>query len=252
MTADPEIHAVATDVAVSTNGHDPRLDYSGDGTAEDVLRWAIRRFHPNIALACSLQHAVLTHMVREIDSTVRIFAIDTGRLPEETYECARAMESRFNFRIDWYFPRHEAVETLVRAKGMYSFRESLENRRECCAIRKVEPLGRALSGLDAWITGLRRDQGVTRERAVKIEVDSGHGGIIKINPLADWSQERIWEYVKTNHLPYNRLFDRGYTSIGCEPCTRPVQPGDDARAGRWWWENAEHKECGLHVRNWNI
>jgi phosphoadenosine phosphosulfate reductase len=254
MALDPSIHAdtLMTPAPASRNGTDPRIDYHGDDTPQGVLAWALGKFSPRIALASSFQHAILADMVLKIDPKARIFGIDTGRLPEETYECARAIESRYNTHIEWYFPKHEDVETMVRKKGVYSFKESLENRRECCGIRKVEPLNRALSGLDAWITGIRSDQGVTREEAKMIEVDVAHGGIIKINPLAHWSQDQIWDYVKEHNLPYNRLFDRGYTSIGCEPCTRPVQKGEDPRAGRWWWENAEHKECGLHVRNWNI
>lgn len=251
MSLDPEIHAAAPPASV-LNGIDPRIDYHGTSTPQDVLAWALGRFSPNIALASSFQHAILADMVLKIDPKARIFGIDTGRLPEETYECARAIESRYKTHIEWYFPKHEAVEAMVREKGVYSFKESLANRRECCGIRKVEPLNRALSGLEAWITGIRSDQGVTREEAKMIEVDVAHGGIIKINPLAHWTQEQIWDYVKEHNLPYNRLFDRGYTSIGCEPCTRPVQKGEDPRAGRWWWENPEHKECGLHVRNWNI
>ena len=136
--------------------------------------------------------------------------------------------------------------------GALSFRESIEARRECCAIRKVEPLNRALSGLDAWITGVRREQNVTRATADMIEIDRAHGGIVKVNPLADWTYDEITAYVKEYRLPYNTLFEKSYTSIGCACCTRPVQPGEDARAGRWWWEHPDYKECGLHVRNWQI
>jgi phosphoadenosine phosphosulfate reductase len=140
------------------------------------------------------------------------------------------------------------MEKLEREKGFYSFRESVDNRKECCAIRKVEPLARALKGLDAWITGLRRAQSVTRTDVRKIEADAAHAGLVKINPLADWSEEDLWNYIKKNQVPYNRLHDAGYPSIGCAPCTRAVKPGEDVRAGRWWWENPENKECGIHPK----
>jgi len=231
---------------------DHRLDYQGDGRAEDVVKWALERFHPRIAIACSFQHTVLIHMATRINPDVRLFSIDTGRLPEETYECARDIEKHFGTRIEWYFPRHDAVEKMLRTKGAFSFKESLGARRDCCAIRKVEPFNRALSGLDAWMSGVRREQNVTRQAVRKIEVDDVHGGIVKINPLADWSYADICVYVKKHRLPYNTLFEKGYTSIGCACCTRPVEPGEDPRAGRWWWEHPDQKECGLHVRNWQI
>lgn len=229
-----------------------RLDYHGDGRAKDLLRWALEKFHPRIAIACSFQHTVLIDMAVRMRPDVRVFSIDTGRLPEETYECACDIERHFNIKIEWYFPRHDAVERMMHNGGALSFRESIEARRECCAIRKVEPLNRALSGLDAWITGVRREQNVTRATADKIEIDRAHGGIVKVNPLADWTYDEITAYVKEYRLPYNTLFEKSYTSIGCACCTRPVQPGEDARAGRWWWEHPDYKECGLHVRNWQI
>jgi phosphoadenosine phosphosulfate reductase len=229
-----------------------QFGYAGDGTAHDVLRWALGRYHPRIAVACSFQHAVVVHLAVRIQPDVRVFSVDTGRLPEETYECARDFERALGIRIEWVFPRHEAVEKLLREGGPYSFRESPEARRHCCGIRKVEPTLRALTGLDAWISGIRREQGVTRRACGMIEQDQAHGGILKINPLADWTSEEVREYAKKHRLPHNRLLDRGYTSIGCACCTRPVQPGEDPRAGRWWWESPEHKECGLHVSNWSI
>jgi phosphoadenosine phosphosulfate reductase len=140
------------------------------------------------------------------------------------------------------------VEKLEREKGLFSFRESLENRHECCHIRKVEPLGRALQGLAGWITGLRREQSVTRTALAPVELDEANGGILKINPLLEWSEAQVWEYAETRRIPTNRLHKQGYPSIGCAPCTRPVAPGEHPRAGRWWWENPEHKECGLHRR----
>jgi phosphoadenosine phosphosulfate reductase len=226
--------------------------YEGDGTAQDILRWALGRFHPRIAIASSLQDSVLIHLAASIRRDVRVFSIDTGRLPEEAFVCAEEITRRLGVRIEWFFPRHDAVEKLETEKGPFSFRKSLEDRRECCRVRKVEPLNRALAGLDAWVTGLRKDEAVTRNSVTKIERDEAHAGILKINPLADWTSEDVRAYLQEHDLPYNALLDRGYPSIGCGCCTRPVEPGEDSRAGRWWWEHPEHKECGLHVRNWNI
>ncbi|MDA0576932.1 MAG: phosphoadenylyl-sulfate reductase [Verrucomicrobia bacterium] len=231
---------------------DAGIDYHGDGSAEDILRWGLERYHPRITLSTSFKDGVLIHMLSQIRADFRVFALDTGRLNEETYELAEELRRRYGIQTEWIFPRHEGVEKLERGKGLFSFRDSLENRRECCYIRKVEPLSRALEGLDAWITGVRRDQGVTREGSHKIERDQVHGGIIKLNPLADWDQDRMWAYIRANKIPYNRLYDKGYTSIGCAPCTRPVPAGEDPRSGRWWWELAEHKECGIHVQDWSI
>jgi len=248
MTVDAKSveHASAVDSIPS------RLDYRGSGEAEDILRWALDKYHPRIVLSTSFKDAVLIDMMSRIRSDFRVIALDTGRLNEETYQLSEEIRNRYGISIEWYFPRPEFVEKLEGQKGLFSFRESLENRRECCYIRKVEPLSRALTGVDAWITGLRQDQGETRSAVKKIELDQVHGDIIKINPLADWDQERVWSYIRANDIPYNQLFDQGYASIGCEPCTRPIQPGDDARSGRWWWERPEHKECGIHVQDWSI
>ena len=217
-------------------------------TAEDVIKWAVKEFHPAMSFASSFgaEDVVLIDMLVKIEPKARIFTLDTGRLNEETYEVMDRIRSKYNISIESYFPDFQKVETLERQKGFFSFRESVDNRKECCGIRKVEPLGRALQGLKAWVTGLRREQSVTRTEIQKIEVDEAHGGILKINPLADWSEKNVWEYIKTNKVPYNRLHDMGYPSIGCAPCTRAIKPGEDIRAGRWWWENPEHKECGLH------
>jgi len=220
--------------------------------AEDLLKWAIDAFHPDLALACSFEDIVLVHMMHRIRPDIRVFALDTGRMDEETYELAEIARQRFGIEVEWYFPKREDVEKLEREKGLFSFRTSLEARHECCRIRKVEPLSRALSGLRAWVTGLQRDQGVTRTTLQKVERDDAHGGILKLNPIADWTSEQTSDYIREHKLPCNGLYDRGYLSIGCAPCTRPVAPGEHSRAGRWWWEHPEHKECGLHVRDWNI
>jgi phosphoadenosine phosphosulfate reductase len=219
------------------------------GNAPAVVEHALKLYHPRIALASSfsLEDAVLIDMLMKVRKDARVFALDTGRLNNETYECAEALRRKYGVKIEWYFPHHDAVEKLEREKGLFSFRESVENRKECCHIRKVVPLARALEGLDAWITGLRREQSVTRTDVSVAEKDETHGGIVKINPLAAWTLDNLWDYAKKNKVPYNKLYDQGYASIGCAPCTRAIKPGEDQRAGRWWWENPEHKECGLHV-----
>lgn len=218
---------------------------------QEVLKWAVDTFGDKIALASSFgaEDVVLIDMISKLEKPIKIFTLDTGRLNEETYEVMERIRRKYRIQILSYFPDKEKVEALERTKGFYSFRDSIENRKECCGIRKVEPLNRALKGLDAWITGLRREQAVTRTEIQKIEVDDAHVGIYKINPLADWTQDTLWEYIWKNNVPYNRLHDAGYPSIGCSPCTRAIAKGEDVRAGRWWWENPEHKECGLHLPN---
>jgi phosphoadenosine phosphosulfate reductase len=219
-------------------------------SAQEILKTGVASANGPVKLACSfsLEDAVIIDLAKEAGIEIGVFAIDTGRLNEETYEVADAIADRFRLTIDWYFPQHDAVEQLIRESGLFSFRESLEKRHHCCQIRKVEPLGRALKGLAGWITGIRRDHGVTRIDLKPIETDVLNGGLVKINPLLDWSEEQVLEYAKLRRLPKNRLYNEGYRSIGCAPCTRAVEADEDARAGRWWWENPEHKECGLHRR----
>jgi phosphoadenosine phosphosulfate reductase len=156
------------------------------------------------------------------------------------------VRDKYNIEIEWLFPDRIAVETLLRKKGLYSFMESLENRHECCGIRKVEPLGRVLANLDAWVTGLRRDQSVTRADTGPVEWDVGHGGIAKLNPIIGWTDAELWAYADAHRVPVHPLHKKGFPSTGCQPCTRAVKPGEHPRAGRWWWENPESKECGLH------
>jgi len=224
-------------------------ELSAAASAPELLANAVNLLHPRLAVATAFgrESIVVISMLAEIRPDVRIFAIDTGRLNEETYEVAEKVRERFGVAIEWHFPDRVLVEALEREQGLFSFRRSLEARQECCRVRKVEPLGRALAGLDAWISGRRASQGVTRANLRAVEEDRGHGGIIKLNPLAGWSAQRVLDYARAHDLPYNRLHDLGYPSIGCAPCTRAVQAGDDERAGRWWWEAAEHKECGLHL-----
>jgi len=223
---------------------------STNATPAEILRAGIEAANGPVSLACSfsLEDVAIIHIAHEAGLNLGVFALDTGRLNEETYEVADALVERYRLKIDWYFPKHDEVEKLERTEGLFSFRESLDKRHACCAIRKVEPLSRALKGLAGWVTGMRREQSVTRGNLAPIEVDTLNGGFIKINPLIDWSEEQLVAYTEEHHLPKNRLYGQGYRSIGCAPCTRSVKPGEDARAGRWWWENAEHKECGLHRR----
>jgi len=218
-------------------------------TAEEIVRRAVAIFGDRVALASSFgaEDVVLVDMLARATATPRVFAIDTGRLPEATYEVMERVRERYGVSIEVYSPRREAVEALERKAGFYSFRASLEARHACCEIRKVEPLRQALAGLDAWITGLRREQSVTRTDIAVLERDHAHGGVIKVNPLADWTAEQVWDHIRQHNVPYNRLHDEGYPSIGCAPCTRAVAPSEHPRAGRWWWEAPEHKECGLHV-----
>jgi phosphoadenosine phosphosulfate reductase len=221
-----------------------------NASPQEILRIGVESAQGPVKLACSfsMEDVVIIDMAKEMGLSMGIFALDTGRLNEETYEVADAISERYKTPIDWYFPHHEAVEQLEREKGLFSFRESLANRHECCHIRKVEPLGRALKDLKGWVTGMRREHGVTRGDLKAIEFDQLNGGILKINPLLSWSEEQVLAYCQERKLPLNRLLNQGYRSIGCAPCTRAVQPGEDARSGRWWWEHPDHKECGLHRR----
>jgi sulfate adenylyltransferase len=219
---------------------------------EELLKWAFKTIHPRLALACSFQaeESVLIDIMYRLQGTdFRIFALDTGRLNQETYECMDAIRERYGIQVEVFFPDAARVEGMVRDHGLNLFYQSVDFRKLCCGIRKVEPLNRALKDLDGWMTGLRREQSVTRTAVRKVEIDNDHGGIFKLNPLVDWDHEQVWNYIRENNVPYNKLHDRGFPSIGCAPCTRAIKPGEDSRAGRWWWENPESKECGLHVNS---
>lgn len=220
-----------------------------DAKALDVLAWAVDEFHPAIALGTGLgvEGMVIIDLVQNLTRRPRVFLLDTGRLPQETYNLIEWVQSRYDLAIEVYCPDGARLERIVREHGPNMFYRSAQLRRLCCYVRKVEPLRRALAGLDAWITGLRREQSPTRSRIGKVELDSGNGGLIKINPLADWTTGDVWAYVRRNGVPYNVLHDRGYPSIGCAPCTRAVPPGQGLRSGRWWWERPDEKECGLHT-----
>lgn len=207
----------------------------------------VAEFSPAV-LASSLaaEDMVLTDMILRPGLPIGIFTLETGRLHKETLDMVARIKQTYAYDIELYQPQPEAVEAYVKTNGLNAFYDSVEMRKECCRIRKVEPLGRALAGKKAWITGQRRAQSTTRAELHVQEDDAAHG-MVKFNPLADWSEEDVWRYIRDNNVPYNALHDKGYPSIGCEPCTRAIQPGEDVRAGRWWWENADTKECGLHL-----
>ncbi|MBL8516227.1 MAG: phosphoadenylyl-sulfate reductase [Betaproteobacteria bacterium] len=191
---------------------------------------------------------VLTHLIASRRANIRIVTLDTGRLPKETLELMQRSRRELDFRLATYVPIAEIVDDFVARNGQNPFYDSVDMRKRCCYIRKVEPLNRALVGARAWLTGMRREQAASRG-ALEVEERDADRGIAKFNPLADWSSDEVWAYLRQHDVPYNALHDRGYPSIGCEPCTRAVQPGEDPRAGRWWWErDAEgKKECGLHI-----
>ena len=222
-----------------------RLD---SASAEEVLGWALDELHPRIAISSSFQaeSMVIIDLATKVRRDVRIFTIDTGRLPQETHTLIDDIRHRYDIKVDVIHPDHERVQAMVRQHGMNLFQRHETLRMLCCHIRKVEPLQRALSDLDGWITGLRRDQAATRADVGKVEIDDTHGGRVKVNPIADWTKDQVWDYIRSHKLPYNELYNQGYTSIGCAPCTRAVSPGEDERAGRWWWESSAFKECGLH------
>ena len=220
-----------------------------DASPETVLSFFRDLFKEKIALSSSLsiEDQALTAMLVGIDKQSKIFTLDTGRLFPETYQLIDKTNQTYQINIEVYFPNNEHVEEMVRTDSINLFYDSIEKRKKCCRIRKIEPLQRAFSSLDAWICGLRREQSVTRKDLQLVEWDEANN-LIKINPLINWTEEQVWEYIKKNHVPYNKLHDKGFPSIGCEPCTRAIESGEDVRAGRWWWEDPEHKECGLHKR----
>lgn len=213
-----------------------------------LLTDTVRDFSP-IAFANSLgaEDMVLTDIIDRNRIAVEMFSLDTGRLPQETYDLMQTVRERYKTPLHVYFPDAKRIETYVAEHGVNGFYQSIELRKACCHIRKVEPLQRALQGKRAWITGIRREQAATRANLEISAFDADHN-MQKINPLLEWSNAEVWEYLKQNNVPYNKLHDKFYPSIGCAPCTRAVTPGEDLRSGRWWWENPETKECGLHVR----
>jgi phosphoadenosine phosphosulfate reductase len=216
----------------------------------EILTWSIESFHPRLALSCSFgnpEGMVLLDMMHRIESSSRVYVLDTGRMHQETYDLIDRVRDRYDKRVEVVLPDGDAVQSMVHEHGMNLFYESLQKRQLCCRLRKVEPSARFLADLDAYVTGLRRGQHLTRSNTLKVEVDRANGGILKVNPLVDWSYDDVWRYVRSHGVPVNRLHDEGYPSVGCAPCTRAIQAGEDPRAGRWWWENPETKECGLHA-----
>ena len=220
-----------------------------DAPAEDIVGYFLQAFKGRIALSSSLsiEDQTLTDIIVKIDKSARIFTLDTGRLFQETYQLIDKTNMTYGINLEVFFPNYEAVQQMVKEEGINLFYNSIESRHRCCQIRKLEPLKRAMQGLDVWICGLRKQQSVTRKDMQVVEWDDIHN-LIKVNPLINWSEEDVEQYVKKHHVPYNKLQDKGYPSIGCQPCTRAIKPGEDIRAGRWWWESPEHRECGLHQR----
>lgn len=214
-----------------------------------VLEHFLRAHDGKIALSSSLglEDQVLTDMVVKLNPATRIFTLDTGRLFPETYRLIDRTNHRYGIRVEVFFPDFAGVQEMVNSEGVDLFYDSIEKRKRCCQVRKIEPLRRAFRGLEVWICGLRREQSVTRQDMRVVEWDPDNG-LLKLNPLIDWTEEQVWDYIGQHDVPYNKLHDKGFPSIGCEPCTRAVRPGEDIRAGRWWWESPDHKECGLHRR----
>jgi phosphoadenosine phosphosulfate reductase len=217
-------------------------------SAEEALRRSIEHFGPKrIALATSFgaEDQVLTDMLAGVEPRTRVFTLDTGRLFQETYDVMQSSATRYGIRYEAYAPEAADIAELIAGDGPNLFYKSIEKRKACCEVRKLRPLRKVLSTVDAWICGLRSDQAVTRT-GVELSGWDAEFGIYKICPLFDWSEEQVWDYIKAHHVPYNALHDQSFRSIGCAPCTRAVKPGEDVRAGRWWWESPEHRECGLH------
>lgn len=216
-------------------------------TAEEVIRYIDLNYGENTVFSTSfgIEDQVITHLLESTGSKSDIFTLETGRLFPETYKVWNRTLEKYGLPIKTYFPETSAVENMISKKGPSSFYNSVEDRKECCYIRKIEPLKRAVKGYKVWITGIRADQSVNREDMKMVEWDEGNQ-IIKIHPLFHWTLADVEDFLKKNYIPYNSLHDKGFPSIGCQPCTRAIQPGEDFRAGRWWWEDKSKKECGLH------
>lgn len=232
---DPE---TVEQIAAGLDGREP----------QDVLRWGIVRFGRGLAICTSLQAdgMVILDMARRIEPSVRVFTIDTGRMPTETYDLIERVRDHYGIALEVYYPDADQLTAFVSREGINPFYRSVPLRLACCEIRKVNPLNTVLVTLDAWVTGLRRDQSSSRAEVRAVEIDHDHGGLVKLNPLAVWTEEQVWHYIRANNVPTSALYEQGYTSIGCAPCTRPITAGEDPRAGRWWWELDTPKECGIH------
>jgi phosphoadenosine phosphosulfate reductase len=229
----------AGELSVELEGEEPQV----------VLEWALERFAPRIAISTAFQvdGIAVLDMAYAIDPEIQVFSVDTGRLPQETLQLVDALRERYpGLNLELLSPNPTHVATMVARHGEDLFYDAVDKRLLCCQVRKVLPLTRHLASLDAWITGLRRDQWATRTNIRKVEIDHDHGAIVKLNPLAEWTEEEVWDYVRHRDLPVNALYAQGYTSIGCAPCTRAVPAGGESRSGRWWWESNAPKECGIH------
>lgn len=220
-----------------------------DKEPEDVIEWGLDNFGDQVAVVTSFQvdGMVILDMAYQIKPDIRVVTVDSGRLPTETHEFMDTVREKYpEAQIEVLFPDYREIELMVRKHGVNLFYQDVTKRLLCCQLRKVRPLLRALEGMDAWFTGLRRDQWASRSAIRKVELDHDHDGMVKINPLADWTKDDVWDYLREYEVPYHPLYDQGYTSIGCAPCTRPISEGEDDRAGRWWWETNAPKECGMH------
>jgi len=234
-----------------------RLESVADEFADkdpiEIVRLAIKEYSPSLAISFSgAEDVILVDMACKVGGDFRVFSLDTGRLHPETYQFLDKVREHYKIDVEVFFPKPEAVQELVKSKGLFSFMK--DGHKECCGVRKVEPLTRALKPLDGWVTGQRKDQSPgTRADVPVVQNDPTFGSpdspLVKFNPLAHWTSQQVWDYIRENDVPYNELHDHGFISIGCEPCTRPVGPGEHERAGRWWWEEATQKECGLHAGN---
>ena len=219
-----------------------------DQEPQEVIAWALETFGRRVSICTSFQAdgMAILDMAWRLDPQVGVFTVDTGRLPQETYDFIEQVRERYQIDVDVYLPDTREVEVMVRRHGVNLFYKAVPLRLTCCDIRKVRPLRRALADLDAWITGLRRDQWASRANIRKVEIDHDHGGLMKVNPLADWTEEEVWDYLRAHDVPVHPLYAKGYPTISCAPCTRPVAEGEDPRSGRWWWEVNAPKECGMH------
>jgi len=238
-------------MAININLNDQQLLDSVAAKVEQakaLLRKIAGEYSPAVfANSLGAEDMVLTDLILGEKLDIEIFSLDTGRLPLETYDLIAKVKEHYGLALKLYYPRHDLIETYTRQNGINAFYESVELRKGCCHVRKVEPLQRALAGKKAWITGMRAQQSATRDGLPIQTFDDGNG-LEKFNPLADWSEKEVWAYIRLNEVPYNALHDKFYPSIGCAPCTRAITPGEDIRSGRWWWENPESKECGLHIK----
>jgi phosphoadenosine phosphosulfate reductase len=222
-----------------------------EASAKEIVSFFLENYKGDIVFSTGLgaEGQVITDMIVKKDKeAVKFVTLDTGRLFPETYTLIDKTNKQYDIKMNVYFPDYKQVEKMVKEKGINLFYESVANRKQCCYLRKVEPLKRATKGYKIWIAGLRREQSITRLNLQPVQWDDAYK-VIKVHPLYDWSEQDVWNYIKEHDVPYNELHDKGYPSIGCEPCTRAVKPGEDIRAGRWWWEEPEKKECGLHIQS---